>query len=264
MTERLVRWWDRCDTTRMTPLTLRESDCYIQGGRLLYETKDDLAISILTDTTERSPTFSMLPFENSREPADPRSLCYLYMPKAIDSAEAWQALLLRPPRTLEWKENSGIASLTRLLGFDFSRGLSERRLSGGTANSRFVIARENGLLWLRLEALEAVFDISGLSPLSVHLVLKMLLNAHSTLVMGRLGRFDGNIMTFVRPSNNKLIDRAVRYARLLLQRNAVEIPYETAVAACIELLERLPPDASVVNAIVSRFADPLKSVEFIL
>jgi len=47
-------------------------------------------------------------------------------------------------------------------------------------------------------------------PLNLNrqIVIKMLLNAHSTGVMARLGRVVGNTMTDVRPSNLKLIGRA--------------------------------------------------------
>jgi hypothetical protein len=41
-----------------------------------------------------------------------------------------------------------------------------------------------------------------------HILLKMLLNGHSTAVMARLGRVVGNTMTHVNPSNLKLIGRA--------------------------------------------------------
>lgn len=41
--------------------------------------------------------------------------------------------------------------------------------------------------------------------------LKVLLNKHSTLVMGKLNKIKSNLMSWVRPSNNKLIDRAIRY-----------------------------------------------------
>lgn len=52
--------------------------------------------------------------------------------------------------------------------------------------------------------------ISGGDPLGLReqLVLKMLLNAHSTAVMAVLGRVVGNTMTAVNPSNLKLIGRA--------------------------------------------------------
>ena len=36
----------------------------------------------------------------------------------------------------------------------------------------------------------------GAPPLFQHLLLKQLLNIHSTLVMGRLGRYKGNLMTW--------------------------------------------------------------------
>lgn len=48
------------------------------------------------------------------------------------------------------------------------------------------------------------------------MLIKVILNKHSTLVMGRLNRIKSNIMSWVRPSNNKLIDRAIRYVRHLL------------------------------------------------
>ncbi len=52
-------------------------------------------------------------------------------------------------------------------------------------------------------------DISS-DPLAVrqHIGLKMLLNAHSTAVMAKLGRVVGNTMTNVNPGNLKLIGRA--------------------------------------------------------
>ncbi|MBL8026950.1 MAG: hypothetical protein JNL74_11100, partial [Fibrobacteres bacterium] len=97
------------------------------------------------------------------------------------------------------------------------------------------------------------FFIPSLPPITVHLLLKMLLNAHSTLVMGRLGRYDGNVMTFVRPTNNKLIDRTVRYSRLILERKGIRISYEDGVRACFRATETTPPDKSIVHSIVSAF-----------
>jgi len=39
-----------------------------------------------------------------------------YMPEAKGSEEAWRKLLWREPRTLEWSDINGIASMKRLLG----------------------------------------------------------------------------------------------------------------------------------------------------
>src|SRR5690606_2027689 len=62
----------------------------------------------------------------------------------------------------------------------------------------------------------------SLHPLVEHLYLKMLMNAHSTLVMGRIGRFESNVMTWVKPSNNKLIDRSIRYVEFLLRKEGID------------------------------------------
>lgn len=51
--------------------------------------------------------------------------------------------------------------------------------------------------------------------LSHHSLLKILLNSASTLIMGRLDRYFSNIMTYVKPTNYKLIDRAARYVMIL-------------------------------------------------
>ena len=55
------------------------------------------------------------------------------------------------------------------------------------------------------------------------LLLKMLLNAISTISMAALGRISGNYMTYVTPSNKKLIDRATRIIAAL-----ANVTYETA------------------------------------
>ena len=103
-------------------------------------------------------------------------------------------------------------------------------------------------------------------PLLLNLAAKMLLNAHSTAVMGILGRYEGNVMTWVRPSNNKLIDRSARYVALLLQRRKTgtlavggshvekeeeALPsYEQIVKAIFDLRPTLRPDQPIVLAVV--------------
>jgi N-acetylmuramic acid 6-phosphate etherase len=254
--------WARCDTAFLEPFILRESEAYHQGRHLLYQTGGDLAISVLTDTTERSPTFSMIPFENCGVPSDPHSLCYLYLPLAKDSLSAWSELLLRPPRALQWDEIGKITSLERLLGFDFSAKLTGRRLSGpsAAAHDLFSIQEKGPALCLKLGDHQHLLDIRGLPRLGVHLILKMLLNTHSTLALGRMGRFEGNVMTFVRPTNNKLVDRAIRYAQVLLRRKGGEASYEQLAYACFDCLERLPVSESIVHAMVERFPPRLDAI----
>jgi len=75
----------------------------------------------------------------------------------------------------------------------------------------------------------------------------MLINIHSTLVMGRLDRYVDNLMTYVKPSNNKLIDRAVRYVRLLAQRRTGKMPaYGKVTRLLFEEREKLKPGEPIV------------------
>jgi len=58
--------------------------------------------------------------------------------------------------------------------------------------------------------------------LSHHSLVKILLNNASTLIMGRLNRYESNIMTYVKPTNYKLIDRAARYVMILREGSNYE------------------------------------------
>ena len=79
----------------------------------------------------------------------------------------------------------------------------------------------------------------------------MILNTHSTLVMGRLGSYEGNIMTYVRASNNKLIDRAIRYIDLILRNKNITLSYEELAHILFEMIEKTPVDHAIVLATVA-------------
>ena len=66
--------------------------------------------------------------------------------------------------------------------------------------------------------------------------------------MGRMGRYEGNVMTYLRASNNKLIDRAIRYIEMLLKSKNMILPYEKVCHILFEMLEKTPPDQSIVMA----------------
>jgi N-acetylmuramic acid 6-phosphate etherase len=74
----------------------------------------------------------------------------------------------------------------------------------------------------------------------------MILNIHSTLIMGRLGRYEGNVMTYVKASNNKLIDRSIRYIDLILKKSNIDASYNEICHALYDVLEVMPIDQSVV------------------
>lgn len=250
--ETLPRSWDGINTAFLAGWIECESSIYENRGQALYFADPELAISILTDTTERAPTFSMRPFENAGDPDCPPSICHLVMPGSADGAAAWHSLLWREPRPLDWEGFEKKAGAARLRGFDFSARALDRRSAFFTPGNHCImeIAGRPGALWLKNGSLERRIPLADSSQLLGHLVLKMVLNAHSTLVMGRLSRYDGNIMTWVKPANNKLIDRAIRCADLLLQRQGIRRPYDAIALAVFECLERLEPDQSLVHAVV--------------
>jgi N-acetylmuramic acid 6-phosphate etherase len=247
-----INFWVSADISFIRNFIVRESGCYKNKEYLLYETDNELGITVITDTTERSPTFSLYPFENAREKEKNISLCYLYMPECKSSREAWEKLLWRAPRTLEWPEINGIASEERLLGFDFSRNALSRRGSRLSSKNqpRFqIINNKEGIDFIMKDE-NHFFPIPFSTPLFWHLALKMILNTHSTLIMGRMGRYEGNVMTFLRASNNKLIDRAIRYIDMILNRKDVVLSYSDICYKLFEMLEVTPSDQSIVMATV--------------
>ncbi len=246
--DNFVSYWELVDIGFIERFIADESGCYENGEYLLYETDNTLGITVITDTTERSPTFSLLPFENDSETEQDISLCYLCLKETKNSAEAWENMLWRVPRTLEWPEIKGIASRNRLLGFDFSSNVvlkREKRKKSIVQHSFKIISERSGIKFSLGE--ESYFlEVPFSDLLYMHLILKMILNSHSTLIMGRLGRYEGNVMTYVRASNNKLIDRAIRYISMLLKNVGLKLPYRELCYALYDMIDKTPPDKSIV------------------
>ncbi|MEI6050119.1 MAG: SIS domain-containing protein [Bacteroidota bacterium] len=246
-------FWNSADIRFLEKFIIQETDYYKNGDYLLYETDNHLGITVITDTTERSPTFSLFPFENVNEAEQNMSLCYLFLPGETDSETAWESLLWRTPRTLEWPDIYGIASRERLLGFDFSRMVLSRRENRqkSVGQHRFKIVYEKSGIKFKLGNDDHFLAAPFSNPLFIHLVLKMILNVHSTLIMGRLGRYEGNVMTYVRASNNKLIDRAIRYIDMIIKNKNINLTYSELCHILFEMLEKTPSDNSIVLASVA-------------
>jgi N-acetylmuramic acid 6-phosphate etherase len=253
MIDEFSGFWEDTNLDFIESFIIRETEIYKRGEYVLYEADNELGITIITDTTERSPTFSLYPFENENEPGQTPSLCYIYMPDSASSLKAWESLLWRAPRTLEWPEINGIASMERLLGFDFSSRLLSRRNKTlkQAIHHHFKINFDNSAIHFSLDDLKSSLAIPFTNPLFTHLLLKMILNTHSTLVMGRLGRYEGNVMTYVRASNNKLIDRAIRYIDLILQNKKISLSYEDIAYILFDTIEKTPVDQAIVLATVA-------------
>jgi N-acetylmuramic acid 6-phosphate etherase len=234
------------DYSLFKEFTFKEATLYSNNQKVLYETTSNLAVSILTDTTERSPTFSLRSFENYQEENHSEtSLCYLKIAGAKDAKDAWSKLLGREPRVLDWEEIEGVANLDKLLGFDISENIEVLR-SKKAYQYLFEIKQEGDQLFFELDGTAYGHDVRGFSLLEIHLLLKLILNAHSTLLMGRLNRFEQNMMTWVRPSNLKLIDRSLRYIKRLLESKQILVEYEDLAKKLFEIREGLNENESIV------------------
>ena len=254
----LYNYYKNLDIIFLKEFIEEESALYQNKSYIFYEADPEFALTILTDTTERAPTFSLHPFENiqDREKANfSPALCYLHLSKAENTQQAWRLLLGRDPRALDWEGYEGRVDLQRLYGHDFSRNIFQKRKKYLPENPHavFKIEKHRKALDFQLQSLSHSLSLKRLSGLSQQLVLKMLLNTHSTLIMGRLGRYEGNLMTWVRPSNHKLIDRTIRYVRLLLQQRGIEASYEDTGYACFQEIETIQPNEPIVLRTLAHF-----------
>jgi N-acetylmuramic acid 6-phosphate etherase len=77
-----------------------EAETYRRAGKSTYFA-DHLGIDVLTDTTERSPTFCTPAFRKWDDENASESWAYLILPRP-DSVQAWDRLLKRAPRCLAW------------------------------------------------------------------------------------------------------------------------------------------------------------------
>lgn len=249
------------DFSFLAPFIERESEIYKKGEYLLYETDPYLGISILTDTTERSPTFSLYPFENQQDQVKNPSLSYLYFKNASNAEEAWEQLLLRKPRCFHWSEITDQTTLSRLMGFDFSSQLIQHRSHYlNVPHHHFIITydQKHNAIHFELDELKHTMSLATLNFLSAHLMLKIVINNLSTLIMGRMGRYESNLMTWVRASNNKLVDRAVRYAHFLLHQKGINASYADLVYACFRLKDDVPRDQALVLKMVEEMSAKAK------
>lgn len=85
---------------QLAKLVVLEESVYRGGHRNNYFA-NRLGIDVLTDTTERSPTYCTPPFRKFDDTAAAESWAHLFLPEP-DTASAWRSLLKREPRCVEW------------------------------------------------------------------------------------------------------------------------------------------------------------------
>jgi N-acetylmuramic acid 6-phosphate etherase len=247
-------------TTCWTEFSKIESQIYQDHRYLVYET-ENYGITVLTDITERSPTFSLRPIENKNDVTLNPALCSLVISGAKDAESAWNQILLRSPRVLNWPGFSEKYGWNAFLGFDLGRsGFDFREKVTGSKNAILKIEESRNLsgdpkMTWSLEGMSLDLLAFPRDLLARHLLLKILLNSQSILVMGRMNRFQGNVMLYVRPTNFKLVDRAIRYSRSLLSEKNCYPSYEETAAVLFQVIADLDPDSSAVLEVVRRLSE---------
>ncbi len=86
----------------LAKLVALEESTYRNGSKNSYFA-GRFGIDVLTDTTERSPTFCTPPFRKFDDDAAAESWAFLFLPEEWTD-QAWQEILKRKPRCVEWRE----------------------------------------------------------------------------------------------------------------------------------------------------------------
>lgn len=86
---------------QLAKLTAMEESVYRAGRKNNYFA-DRVGIDMLTDTTERSPTYCTPPFRKFDDTTATESWAFLYVPYK-NSDEAWERVCKRKPRCVEWR-----------------------------------------------------------------------------------------------------------------------------------------------------------------
>ena len=253
--------------------TTFEEGIYHRQGFVTYAA-DAFLLDVLTDTTERSPTFMLPAFRKQGDNLPPRSWAFVKDPFRSTN-NAWRELLQREPRGIEWGRDvyermNAPADLKaqppRLDNAEihkFMIGNEPDPSRTDAADSALVVVgvgNEKHLIRAALERFGSQYkktaviivgpaDDAGApdetfrfgctladSPLQLwhHLAVKLVLNTLSTATMVRMDRVIGNAMVWLSPSNKKLIDRG---SRLIAQQTSCS--YEQACIALHEALEEV-------------------------
>ncbi|HWX19637.1 MAG TPA: hypothetical protein VN578_06995 [Candidatus Binatia bacterium] len=87
---------------QLAKLTSLEESIYRAGHKNNYFA-DRFGIDVLTDTTERSPTYCTPPFRKFDDATATESWAFLFVPYA-KTPQAWERIIKRQPKCVEWSE----------------------------------------------------------------------------------------------------------------------------------------------------------------
>lgn len=209
-----------------------EAALYSEGGYVTYFAKECL-LDVLTDTTERSPTFSVPPFRPQKKKDQTLSWAFVKNP-SLNTREAWNAAFEREPRCIDKTEADYIKigikeadakripdiSINALLGFEIGcepdpEREGEKNLAtwigySAEPTDEFYKHTERYGKSSVLTINENAITVKTHMKLFEHLAIKLMLNTVSTGTMAKMGRVCGNYMVHLNISNKKLVDRATR------------------------------------------------------
>ncbi len=236
----------------LAKITKKEADIIKNNEYVLYTTDNPLlGLSLLADITERSPTFNITSFENYTEIDNKNySPFYLKLDNVNSPNEVWQMLFGQDPICLNWADFSATA-IDYINGFDLSN--NSPRANGAYLPKKqhlLSIKPHEGLINITLDDEKLSFELPR-DILYKTIIYKLILNSHSTLMMGSLGYFNGNMMLSLKPSNFKLIDRAIRYSQFIINKNLPLTYHEVAKIVFAEI-KKLQPGQSIVKQVVDQ------------
>ena len=217
-----------------------EAGLYGGNGYVTYFTANYM-LDILTDSTERGPTFATPPLRQQKRKDLQLSWAFAKNTK-LTCAEAWLDCFGHKPRCIDWDEATyrrlGVTeqipdiSYDRLLEFEIGKEPDAERESQKNTVAIWVDSAQPDADFdacaapygKRIALVFAVDHTPTLLDIFEHIGMKMILNAISTSAAGLFGRINGNYMTFLDMSNKKLIDRGSRIISELCG-----VPYEVAL-----------------------------------
>ena len=91
----------------LAKLVVMEETVYRTGHKNNYFA-DRFGIDMLTDTTERSPTYCTPPFRKFDDTTATESWAFLFVPQ-VESSRAWEHIIKRTPRCVEWSDEDALA-----------------------------------------------------------------------------------------------------------------------------------------------------------
>lgn len=120
--------------SQLARIVAMEESAYRLGRKVNYYA-DRFGIDVLTDTTERSPTYCTPPFRKFDDTTAAESWAFLFLPYA-ETTQAWQQILKHEPNCVEWSDKE----VLELVGKEkFQRTIETVRKIGRAELMRFKI-----------------------------------------------------------------------------------------------------------------------------